>query len=207
MEVVHPRPGVEAVVARAEQLALEPRMNVHKNARMTVHGRLLLIRRVRDRGWRVEASRHGSDSRFIVTNLRGRAGFTKASTVSAARPKPDVWTPPALQAGFFFHRAEDPDQGRCRPAIATSRAGHFSPAGWPSYRPDQRGSVPRPNLRTHSRQPTNPIVRAPGATPTRGPTDLKPAPHSTAMNDPDEPRTSIPLGGDVHRALSDNARR
>jgi transposase InsO family protein len=29
-------------------------MNVHKNARMTVHGRLLLIRRVRERGWRVE---------------------------------------------------------------------------------------------------------------------------------------------------------
>jgi transposase InsO family protein len=31
-------------------------MNVHQNARMTVHGRLLLIRRVRDRGWRVEAA-------------------------------------------------------------------------------------------------------------------------------------------------------
>jgi transposase InsO family protein len=29
-------------------------MNVHKNARMTVHGRLLLIRRVREQGWRVE---------------------------------------------------------------------------------------------------------------------------------------------------------
>ena len=29
-------------------------MNVHKNARMTVHGRLLLVARVRDRGWRVE---------------------------------------------------------------------------------------------------------------------------------------------------------
>jgi transposase InsO family protein len=31
-------------------------MNVHQNARMTVHGRLLLIRRVRDRGWRVETA-------------------------------------------------------------------------------------------------------------------------------------------------------
>jgi transposase InsO family protein len=29
-------------------------MNVHKNARMPVHGRLLLIRRVREQGWRVE---------------------------------------------------------------------------------------------------------------------------------------------------------
>ena len=54
MEVVHPRPGVEAVVARPEQLALEPRMNVHKNARMTVHGRLLLVARVRAHRWRVE---------------------------------------------------------------------------------------------------------------------------------------------------------
>jgi leucine-zipper of insertion element IS481 len=29
-------------------------MNVHKNARMTVHGRLLLVAPVRDHGWRVE---------------------------------------------------------------------------------------------------------------------------------------------------------
>jgi transposase InsO family protein len=29
-------------------------MNVHKNARMTAHGRLLLVRRVREHGWRVE---------------------------------------------------------------------------------------------------------------------------------------------------------
>jgi transposase InsO family protein len=29
-------------------------MNVHKNARMTAHGRLLLVRRVREQGWRVE---------------------------------------------------------------------------------------------------------------------------------------------------------
>jgi transposase InsO family protein len=29
-------------------------MNVHKNARMTVHGRALLVARVRDHGWRVE---------------------------------------------------------------------------------------------------------------------------------------------------------
>jgi transposase InsO family protein len=29
-------------------------MNIHENARMTVHGRLLLVARVRDHGWRVE---------------------------------------------------------------------------------------------------------------------------------------------------------
>jgi transposase InsO family protein len=54
MEVVHPRFGDEAVVAGPEQLILEPRMKVHKNARMTVHGRLLLVARVRNHGWRVE---------------------------------------------------------------------------------------------------------------------------------------------------------
>ena len=31
-------------------------MNVHQNARMTVHGRLLLVARVREQGWRVEAA-------------------------------------------------------------------------------------------------------------------------------------------------------
>ena len=31
-------------------------MNVHQNARMTIHGRLLLIRRVREQGWRVETA-------------------------------------------------------------------------------------------------------------------------------------------------------
>jgi transposase InsO family protein len=31
-------------------------MNVHQNARMTIHGRLLLVRRVREQGWRVEAA-------------------------------------------------------------------------------------------------------------------------------------------------------
>ena len=31
-------------------------MNVHKNARMTVHGQLLLVARVREDGWRVEAA-------------------------------------------------------------------------------------------------------------------------------------------------------
>jgi hypothetical protein len=54
MEVVHPRLGVEAVVVRPEQLAREPRMNVHKNARMTVHGRLLLVTRVGEAGWPVQ---------------------------------------------------------------------------------------------------------------------------------------------------------
>ena len=40
MEVVHRRAGVEAEGARPERLPREPRMNVHKPARMTLHGGL-----------------------------------------------------------------------------------------------------------------------------------------------------------------------
>jgi hypothetical protein len=31
-------------------------MYVHKNARMTIHGRLVLVAGVREQGWRVEAA-------------------------------------------------------------------------------------------------------------------------------------------------------
>ena len=53
MKVVDPRTGCEAVVATRNSLAQEPRMNVHKHARMTVHGRYLVVCRVRQKGWRV----------------------------------------------------------------------------------------------------------------------------------------------------------
>jgi transposase InsO family protein len=52
-------------------------MNVHKNARMTVHGRALLVARVRDQGWRVEdaALAAGVSVRTAYTWLaRWRAG-------------------------------------------------------------------------------------------------------------------------------------
>ena len=53
MEVVHPRRGSKAVVAKPNSLSQEPRMNIHKHARMTSHGRLLLVQRIRAQGWRV----------------------------------------------------------------------------------------------------------------------------------------------------------
>ncbi len=43
MEVVHPGLGSKAVVAKPNSLLVEPRMNIHKNARMTVRGRALLV--------------------------------------------------------------------------------------------------------------------------------------------------------------------
>jgi transposase-like protein len=41
------------VVAKPNSLILEPRMNVHKNARMTVRGRILIVERVCQHGWPV----------------------------------------------------------------------------------------------------------------------------------------------------------
>ena len=41
------------MVAKPNSLSQEPRMNVHKHARMTSHGRLLLVQRIRLQGWRV----------------------------------------------------------------------------------------------------------------------------------------------------------
>jgi transposase InsO family protein len=54
MEVVHPKQGCEVGVAKPTNPEPELRMNVHENARMTVHGRLLLVLRVREQGWRVK---------------------------------------------------------------------------------------------------------------------------------------------------------
>jgi len=53
MKVVHPEHGCEAGVAKPTSPESEPRMNTHKNARMTVHGRALLVERVTIEGWRV----------------------------------------------------------------------------------------------------------------------------------------------------------
>jgi transposase InsO family protein len=56
-------------------------MNVHKHARMTVHGRLLLVQRVREAGWRVvdAAAAAGVSERTAYTWLaRYRAGGERA---------------------------------------------------------------------------------------------------------------------------------
>ena len=54
MKVVHPGLRGEAVVAtHINRTPREPRMNLHKNARLTPQGRALLVKRVRTEGWRV----------------------------------------------------------------------------------------------------------------------------------------------------------
>ena len=64
-------------------------MNVHKNARMTVHGRLLLIERVRVAGWRVvdAAAAAGVSERTAYTWLaRYRAGGERALRDRSSAP-------------------------------------------------------------------------------------------------------------------------
>jgi transposase InsO family protein len=77
-------------------------MNVHKNARMTVHGRLLLVARVRDRGWPIEdaALAAGVSVRTAYKWLaRWRAGGERAlhdrSSAPARSPRR---LPPAVTA-------------------------------------------------------------------------------------------------------------
>ena len=55
MKVVHPKLCCEGWVATPEP-EQGHRMNVHKNARLTVHGRVLLVRRVMEEGWTVAAA-------------------------------------------------------------------------------------------------------------------------------------------------------
>jgi transposase InsO family protein len=57
MKVVHPGSSCEAVVATpANRTARGTRMNVHKNARLTPQGRLLMVRRIEEHGWTVAAA-------------------------------------------------------------------------------------------------------------------------------------------------------
>ena len=61
MKVVHPGLGCEAVVTTLTSPDRQTRMNVHKNARMTHHGRVLLVRRVRQERWRVADAAEAAD--------------------------------------------------------------------------------------------------------------------------------------------------
>ena len=71
-------------------------MNVHKHARMTVHGRLLLVQRVREAGWRVleAAMAAGISERTAYTWLaRYRAGGERAlhdRSSAAGRSRPSA---------------------------------------------------------------------------------------------------------------------
>jgi transposase InsO family protein len=56
MKVVHPEQVGETGGCNTTNHQPEPRMNVHKNARLTPQGRLLMVRRIEQEGWKVAAA-------------------------------------------------------------------------------------------------------------------------------------------------------
>jgi transposase-like protein len=73
-------------------------MNVHKNARMTPHGRALLVRRVREEGWRVvdAAGAAGVSARTANKWLaRHRAGGRADASRQELGPRPPQARDPA----------------------------------------------------------------------------------------------------------------
>ena len=53
IQVVHLRLAGETGGCKTTNHRLEPQMNVHKNARLTPQGRLLMVRRIEEEGWKV----------------------------------------------------------------------------------------------------------------------------------------------------------
>ena len=78
MKVVHPERGCEAGVAKPTSPESEPRMNTHKNARMTVHGRALLVNRITVEGWRVADA-------AAAAGVLGADGVQMAGSLSCGR--------------------------------------------------------------------------------------------------------------------------
>ena len=86
MKVVHPG-GAEKLGLRATQpSAGAPRMNMHKNARLTPAGRALMVRRI-DEGWSPgEPPMPGSQSEPLIEWLkRHRAGEGSGPQLGATR--------------------------------------------------------------------------------------------------------------------------
>ena len=90
MKVVHLGRRGEAVVTTPTSLSpREPRMNVHKNARLTPQGRALLVRRIGAEGWRVRdaAAAAGISQRSAFRWLaRHRAGGKLALQDKSSAP-------------------------------------------------------------------------------------------------------------------------
>jgi transposase InsO family protein len=105
MKVVHPKQGCEAGVGKPTNLEPELRMNIHENARMTVHGRLLLVARVREQGWRVgDAALAAGVSKRSACKWLARWRARSPRSQLGARPL----APPAAGRGGGRDRAPAP---------------------------------------------------------------------------------------------------
>src|SRR5260370_40040338 len=64
MKVVHPGKSGQAVGCDTQRRDRRiARMNIHKNARLTPSGRLLLVQRIEGAGWRLAEAGRGKDRR------------------------------------------------------------------------------------------------------------------------------------------------
>ena len=89
MKVVHPGRGCEVGVVKPTNPEPEPRMNIHKNARMTIHGRALLVSRVLDDRWRVvDAAAAAGVSQRTASKWLGRYRAGGAQGLNDRKPTP-----------------------------------------------------------------------------------------------------------------------
>ena len=118
MKVVHPGPTGEAGVANPTNNPGGPRMNIHKNARLTPQGRALLVTRVQTEGWQVAdaAVATGVSERTAFRWLaRHRAGGECALQDRSSAPRP---MPPSNQ--------RHDRRGNRAAAARTQRTSHLS---------------------------------------------------------------------------------
>ena len=137
------------MVAKPNSLTREPRMNVHKNARMTVHGRALLVERIDEPGLAGGACRlggrgigaHGLQMAGALRAGGEPASVTGSSTPGAARAA----RRPAVIAAIERLRRERLERAAHRPrasAVPVSTVG--SRAAPPRPRPPEAPSSERP---------------------------------------------------------------
>src|SRR5438128_2105013 len=108
MEVVRPGLREEAVVTTPSAASLEPRMDIHENARTTPHSRMLMIERLRS-GWTAAAvaDAQGVDPRTVRKwrdrfSAEGAAGLADRS--SRPHHSPDRLSEPAEEEILALRR-------------------------------------------------------------------------------------------------------
>jgi transposase InsO family protein len=130
MKVVHPgKPGQAVGCDTVSADREKPRMNMHKNARLTPQGRLLLVQRITDRGWTVgsAAGAAGLSQRQAYRWLRRyHAGGTAALLDRSSAPHRRPHQVPAARVAEIEHGRRQRLSG---PAIARQLAMPTSTVG------------------------------------------------------------------------------
>jgi hypothetical protein len=88
-------------------------MNLHKNARLTPQGRLLMVRRIEEQGWKV-AERHRRLARLSAAHTTGWGGIGRAASgccATGARRPPDCGVVDEAVAVRSNAEHEQPENG------------------------------------------------------------------------------------------------